>query len=253
MLAPAPPPVVTVASTGSAIAIHGAPVSGAVTLRFTHARAREADPEIVRLKDGVTQAQFEHGLAALKSDPTPILKVGDLVSGQLLGPGAPSSSVTTVLTPGRYAALDTAGTRPAAYPRAYFTVAAATAPASRPAPSAAYVMRDFAFQGPRSIRRSGSLRFSNRGKSLHFVVALKPPKGYPATRLAALLKAGRDTSAPKSTRFRGLLGLVGPRSSNDVTYSLSPGKWVLACFMQTASSKGREHSMLGMEKVVTVR
>lgn len=247
------PPVITVASKGKTVAVSGTPQSGAVTFLYTHDKSKEADPEIFRLKDGVTQDQFEAALAKLGPDPTPILKLGDLVSGAFLGPGQPSGRLTTVLTPGNYVALNTAGTKPASFPRVAFTVTAADQPATRPAPTVTYTMRDFRFSGPARIKKSGTLRFDNKGKSPHFVVALKPPKGFPATKLAALLKAGKDSKAPKATQFRSLLGLVSPGSSNDLKYSLSPGKWVIACFMQTASSKGKEHSMLGMEKVVTVR
>lgn len=247
------PPVITVASKGKTITVSGTLQSGAVTFLYTHDKSKEADPEVFRLNDGVTQDQFEQALAKLGPDPSPILKLGSLVSGQNIGPGQPSSRLTTVLTPGNYVALNTAGTKPASFPRVAFTVTAADQPATRPAPTATFAMRDFRFSGPSTIKKSGTLRLNNKGKSPHFVVALKPPKGFSATRLASLLKAGKDSKVPRATQFKGLLGLVSPGSSNDQKYSLTPGKWVIACFMQTASSKGKEHSMLGMEKVITVR
>lgn len=53
--------------------------------------------------------------------------------------------------------------------------------------------------------------------------------------------------------FIRLLGLVSPETIYVTRIDLKPGTYVLACFYGSAGSRGREHTMLGMERAVQVR
>jgi hypothetical protein len=118
-------PTLEVSSTGSAITVTGTPATGAVrfTYRYTGDPKGQSNPEVLALKPGVDPNQFIAGVHALRPNqgPEPLLaQTGTIVTGQLAGAGAPSSTITK-LKAGTYVVLDAAGQSPASWPAATFT------------------------------------------------------------------------------------------------------------------------------------
>jgi hypothetical protein len=66
------------------------------------------------------------------------------------------------------------------------------------------------------------------------------------------LRAGKEPTYAVGGPPSALVELVSPKTTNDVEVDLKTGRYLVVCFLQT-TSKSRPHSMLGMEKIVTVR
>jgi hypothetical protein len=253
--APAAPPVVTIAAGASSTpTITGADAltPGPTTLTLTTSVAREHDLSVVRLSAGRTVAQLRRYAATLKAEapPTRIGRYGALLFG-----GTPTRahpySATVVLTQGTYVVID--DTKKAEVV-GQFAVGAGSNGVTAPAPVATVTLSDYGFGVTGAIPRTGVVRFTNAGHTLHFALLVKAASPAAARHLARLLHQGHDRQAEAMAKgFDQVLGLVSPGVSNDVTLSgLAPGSYVLACFYGDAHSHGKEHTMLGMEKVVTI-
>jgi hypothetical protein len=67
-----------------------------------------------------------------------------------------------------------------------------------------------------------------------------------------LLRAGKDKQAQKlATGFANFMGPASPGAVQQETLTTKKGTYVLACFMDTQD--GREHTRLGMERIVRIR
>ena len=126
---------------------------------------------------------------------------------------------------------------------------------SAPSADASVRMIDLRFLGARTLPRNGVVRVTNSGATLHFAVLVGARDAATARRIARLLRQGKDSRAQRlASGFDELVTLISPGVSNDVTlHGLKAGSYVLVCFYGDAHSHGKPHSMLGMEKVVTVR
>jgi hypothetical protein len=243
-------PQLTIAMNGNSINVGGALQSGAVDVVSTTTNKSEANPTLVRLNPGVTPEQllaFINSPAARNTDA--VSRFGSIVfSGDVL---KGVNHQQTTLQPGNYVALDTTGDNPAKFPHASFTISQASQPATLPAPKETIKAIDFAFRGPRTLHDGDLVRFENDGFVVHMIVATEARNKAAAAQIVKLLKAGKDRPVRKlavgGTSFQNP---VSTGAVQQMTVNVKPGYWVLACFMDTQD--GREHTKLGMERVVHI-
>lgn len=164
---------------------------------------------------------------------------------------AGTSTVQADLQPGRYVGFDSVSRNPATWPFTTFVIAKASAPATLPAPQAALHAIEFGFRGPGTLHSGELVRFENSGFLVHMIFAAEAKNLLGARRIAALLKAGQDGRAQKLAV--GAASFAGPLSHGafqQLAINVPAGYWVLACFMNTQD--GREHTQLGMERVIHI-
>jgi hypothetical protein len=241
-------PTVQITSTGTAISVSGSLQSGAVNVSMT-TTSKTAEPTLVRLNPGVTEAQLLAAAPKL-ADPNDITPYGSIVFESTAPRG--TTTVQTVLAAGNYVALDTQGPNPAKAPHSGFTIAQAAQPASLPASKAKLRAIDFGFKSPRTLRAGTTVRLRNDGFVVHMIAGIGVKNAKAAKRIIALLKAGKDRKAQKlSTGFVNLLPPVSHGSVQQMTLKAKPGVYVLACFMTTQD--GRPHTRLGMLRTIRIK
>ena len=91
----------------------------------------------------------------------------------------------------------------------------------------------------------------NAGFLVHMIQGIEAPNLATANKIAADLKAGNDNAAGAlATGEYGWVGALSHGQSFESVVTQKPGYWVIACFMDTQD--GREHTTLGMEKVIQI-
>jgi len=249
----APLPTVSIALTPTAITVGGALQSGAVNVVSTAVGGKEPSPALLLLKPGVSPAEFYALLDANKvaMDPNLVSRYGSIVFDGFAAPGE-SSEAQTLLAPGQYVAIDAEAEKSVTWPRTSFTVTAAAAPATLPAPQAIERSIDFAFRGPSTLHDGELVRFENDGYVAHMNVAFPTSSRANAEKAAKALLAGKEKSIEKliigePARFAGPLS-TGAFQQETIT--AKPGWYVQVCFMETQD--GRDHTRLGMERVIKI-
>ncbi len=244
-------PTITIALNGSSITVGGALQSGAVDIRSTTTGVKDAEPTLLRLNPGVTVAQ---ALAfAASPGASDLNNVAARLGPIVFDADAPqgTTDVQTTLQPGSYLALDTNGSNPAKFPFTQFTIAAATAPATLPAPAATVTAIDFGFRGPTTLRNGQLVRFENAGFVSHMIIAIKVKNVASGAKVIALLRAGRSLAARRfAIGFTSFLGPISPGYSQQLVIRASPGVYVLSCFEDTQDH--REHVRLGMLRLIHI-
>jgi hypothetical protein len=238
-------PVITVTMNGKSISVSGSLVSGGVKVVSKVTGEASGNPTFVRLDPGVTVAQL---LKAGSGDPNNIALVASVVFSPQASKGTSSAEVS--LKPGSYVALDlnTSESNPAL---TTFTVSPSSSPAALPKPRATLNAIEFGFRGAGTLHDGELVRFGNRGFLVHMMFAARASSRARADQVAALLKAGKDNKAEGMTDASYLFfGLLTHDQSQQQIVSLRPGYWVIACFMDTQD--GREHTRLGMERVIHI-
>jgi hypothetical protein len=240
-------PQITVTMTGKAIHVTGALVSGGVRIVSRATGERAGDPALIRLNPGVTIGQFFAGLQRSAGDLNgvngAIVVDAETVNG--------TSTVQAALAPGQYVALDTAGQNPAKWPFTAFVIRPASSPAALPAPQATLSAIEFGFRGPGTLRDGQLVRFANSGWLVHMIVAARAPSAAVARQIVQLLQQGKDSQAQRlSDNFATFAGPLSHGAFQQLVVDVQPGFWVVACFMN--SQDGREHTQLGMERVIQV-
>ncbi len=244
---------ITLASSSS-IAVSGAPQSGGVNVVMNAAAGlKEPAPTLFLLKPGVSVAEV---LAYLKTnkapkDPNSTIKYGSIVFDAEAIAGK-SAEAQTYLAPGTYVALNGAGENSAKWPTTSFTVAAAPAPASLPAPAATEQSIEFGFRGPSTLHDGELVRFENAGYLVHMDFAFPVKNLAGAKKVVSALKSGREKGLEKLIAGPPV-GFAGPLSSGayqQTTITAKPGIYVQVCFMPTQD--GRSHTMLGMERIIKI-
>ncbi len=219
-------PVIKVAMNGKKITVRGALQSGGVNVVSTVTGEPAGAPTFIRLDRGVTVAQL---LKAVQGDPNNVALIASIVFSPQANKGTSSAQVS--LAPGRYVALDATSRTP---PLTTFTIAKASSPATLPTPQA----------------RVSSIEFGFRGL-VHMIVAGRGANLAGATKIAKLLKAGKDGAAQRlATGFTTFFNILTHGASQQQVVRVRPGYWVLACFQ--ATQDGREHTRLGMERVIHI-
>lgn len=242
-------PRITVAMTGKSIHVGGALQSGGVSIVSTVSGEPMGSPAFIRLNPGVTPGQFFAALQQSGGDPNGVNSVGTLVVDAQANKG--SSTVQANLAPGQYVALDTFGQNPAKWPFTIFAINPAAHPAALPKPSATITAIDFGFRGPGTLRDGSLVRFGNNGWLIHMITGARGSSLATANRIAALLRAGKDNPAQGlADGFYNFAGPISHGASQQFVLNVQPGYWVIACFMNTQD--GREHTQLGMERVIHI-
>ena len=239
-------PALNVAVTGkTGIAVSGSTVSGAVSITSTFSGKGQGGYGLVRLNQGVLFSDALHAVQSHHGDPNALTPFGSLV----VSADAPST-VQTLLTPGNYVALNLTGSGPAANV-AQFTVTQSSSPAALPAAAATETSIEFGFTGPSVLHDGTTVRLVNGGYLVHMDVLIGARNKAGADKIMALLKAGKDGKAQKlATSFADLMDPASPGAMQQEVLNAKPGYYVQACFMSTQD--GREHTALGMERVIRI-
>lgn len=213
---------------------------------------KEIDLTLFALNAGASEKQLLAASAKLKGPPTPLQQYGRFVLGATLSKQFPSYDVSLSLTPGTYLLVDDT-TAPKVV--GTFRVGAGTSGATTASPVATITLSDYKIAAPATLPSSGTVRFRNEGMSPHFVAMIRTSSAAAAMKIAMLLHQGKDAKAEKLVKaeIAPPVGLISPGVTNDVVLrNVPPGSYVLACFYGDARSHDKEHTMLGMESVVTV-
>ena len=206
-------------------------------------------PAFVRLNPGVTPGQFFAALQHSGGDPNALNGIGALVMDAQASRG--TSTVEASLAPGQYVALDTTNQNPAKWPVAMFTISPAASPAALPKPSATITAIEFGFRGPGTLRDGQLVRFANGGWLVHMIVAARAGSLAAANQVAHLLLEGKDNQAEHLANAEySFAGPLSHGAAQQLVLNVQPGYWVIACFMN--SQDGREHTQLGMERVIRI-
>jgi hypothetical protein len=243
-------PTVSIAITKTSVTVGGTLQSGAVNVVSTATGVKEAGTILFLLKPGVSAAEvFAYLDSKGKKDINASSKYGSLVFDGEVEPGQTSESQTN-LAPGQYVALVGQGPGPPKI-RTSFTVKAAASPAVLPTPQATIRSIEFGFLGPTTLHVGELVRFENEGFLAHMNIALRVKNQKAAKQLVKLLLAGKEKQAEKLAI--GGVAFAGPLSSGayqQETITAKPGVYVEACFMN--SQDGREHTRLGMERIIKI-
>jgi hypothetical protein len=243
-------PKLTLKANGSSLKVSGPKQSGAVDVHQVVSGESHANLILGRLDPGVTYAQVFKVLPKLAKDPNNVEAVGAIVFSS----GAPkgSSDVQTSLQPGKYIALDVTGKKT---PRAAkFTITKASSPAKLPKASATTNAIEFGFTGSTVFKRGTLVRGTNQGWLVHMEAFAGAKSKADGQKLLAALKAGKPNKQLRqylSGSFFSLFGPVSHGAVQQMVLNAKPGYYVEACFMNTQD--GREHTQLGMERLVQVK
>ena len=238
-------PTLRVAVTGkTGIAVSGSTVSGAVNVTSTFSGKGQGAYGLVRLNQGVSFPEALHAVQSRHGDINALTPFGTLI----VDTGAPGT-IQTLLTQGNYVALNVTGNGPSA--SAQFTVTQSSSPAALPAAAATETAIEFGFKGPKVLHDGTMVRVVNGGYLVHMDALIGASNKRGAQKIAALLKAGKDHKAQKlATGFADLMGPGSPGAVQQEILNAKPGYYVQACFMDTQD--GREHTTLGMERVIRI-
>jgi hypothetical protein len=243
-------PTVTIAMDGKSITVGGTLQSGAVDIASTNTTKKAGEPLLVRLNPGVTPDQVYAFLSSKAAkDPNNASRFGSIVFDSSAPRG--TSDVQTSLQPGQYVALDARGNHPAKFPHTAFSIAQAAQPAALPTPKATVKAIEFDFRAPHKLHSGELVRFENGGFLVHMIDAIRAKDQNAAKQLAKFLREGKTGKAFHLAQ--GDTFFLGPASTGAVqqeAVKAKPGVYVLACFMDTQD--GREHTQLGMERIIRI-
>ncbi len=244
-------PTLTLTLAPSSITVGGTLQSGGVNVVSTATGVKgEPGAVLVLLKPGVTpEALYAYIGSKGGKDLNNASKFGSIALDAEVPPGHPSETQTN-LQPGTYVALEVGGEGP---PKAHssFTVTAAKSPATLPAPQAIIRTIEFGFLGPSTLHVGELVGFENEGFLVHMDVAFQVKNMKAAKQVLKLLKAGKEKQVGKLA-IGGLefAGPLSPGAYQQETITTKPGIYVQACFMNTQD--GREHTVLGMERIIKI-
>jgi hypothetical protein len=229
-------PTVAVTAAGGNVTMQPSGPIAAGPTRFIFSGRGELS--LATLRAGVTVDQLRQTLPG--NDPAPFGQV--FLEASVL----PDHPVTVDLRPNTtYVAAVIAGRSRAI---TTFTTGAESG-AQAPTPDARIRMVDYAFRGPNTLPRNGSIRVDNDGTTLHFALAfpLRPgvtdrqvDRGFRGTNERAL---GRVV-AGEPVDVQGLIS-QGSTNDNEVRFPRR-GRYAMVCFFG-------EHNRLGMYRVYRVR
>ena len=246
-------PTINVAVSGTKqISISGSLVSGAVNIVATHSGSGSGAYGLVRLNPNepasTATAQGFEAIGSHHGDPNALTAVDDPI---MVSADAPSA-VQAVLTPGNWLAINLSGRGAGGY--VSFTVAASPSPAALAAPAATLTAIDFGFRGPKVLHNGTIVREINGGFLVHMNDLIGARSKAGAEKVIAGLRAGKGPGALRKYLTGVFIDLADPASPGGLqqeTLNAKPGYYVEACFMNTED--GREHTQLGMERLVRVK
>jgi hypothetical protein len=246
-------PTLNIALNGTTgVSVSGSEVSGAVSVVSTFTGNAPSGPNangptwgLVRLNPGATVAQAVAAVQSAHGDLNALTPYGSLFADD----SAPGTA-QTVLTPGNWVALNITGNGNPGV--ATFTVTQSASPAALPNAAATQTAIEFGFRGPTVLHNGTIVRAQNGGYLVHMVIAIGVKNAATGRQVMALLRAGKDGKAQKlsNRQFLGLAGPISPGGMQQAVLNAKPGWYVEACFMDTQD--GREHTQLGMERLIRV-
>jgi hypothetical protein len=245
-------PTLNIALNGvKGVSVSGSRVSGAVSIVSTFAGklprgSQGAEFGLVRLNPGVTIPEAAGAVISHHGDLNALTPYGALLAN-----GPAPGTVETVLTPGRWVALNITGNGQPGF--APFTVTKSSSAASLPAASATENAIEFGFRGPTKLHSGTLVRAQNHGFLVHMIVLVGGGNLTlaDARELKGLIRAGKDKQAMRfSNTFFSLLEPASPGALQQQVLDTKPGYYVEACFMDTQDH--REHSELNMLRIVQV-
>jgi hypothetical protein len=248
-------PTLNIALNGvNGISVSGNPATGAdnVVTTFTGTLpkgAHGATVGIVRLNPGVTPQQAIAAVASHHGNLDALTPFGALI----VSAGAPGT-LQTVLAPGgfTYYAVNISGNGPPAI--APINVAQSASPAALPTAGATQRAIEFGFRGPKVLHKGTIVRAENSGFLVHMIDLIGVKNKASGRAAMTLLRRGASRKAERpflNGRFVTLLDPASPGALQQFVLNAKPGFYVEACFMQTQD--GRDHTRLGMERLVQVK
>jgi hypothetical protein len=245
-------PTLTIALNGvRGISLSGSTTQGAVSIESTFTGKAPKGPDagpafgIVQLKPGMSIQKAAAAVESHRGDLNALTPYGTLLVSQ----SAPST-VETVLTPGRYVALNDSGNGQPGF--APFTVKKSSSAAALPAARATETAMEFGFRGPTVLHNGTIVRAQNHGWLVHMIVLVGVRDAATGRKVISLLRADKNRQAQKLANgdFVDLLGPASPGAMQQQVLNANPGYYVEACFMD--NQDGREHANDGMERLVRI-
>lgn len=246
-------PTLNIALKGTqGITVSGSETSGAVSVVSTFTGHAPSGPNangptwgLVRLNPGVSVQQAFQSVQSHGGDLNALTPYATLFA-DASAPG----TVQTMLTPGNYVALNITGNGQPAFET--FTVSQSHSPAALPTAAATEKSIEFGFRGPSVLHDGTMVRAVNGGFLVHMDQLIGVRNAATGRAVMVLLRAGKDQAAGKlaTHSFVNLIGPASPGAMQQQVLNTKPGYYVQACFMNTED--GREHTQLGMERLVKV-
>jgi len=243
-------PTLTLGLKGNSVTVGGSAVSGAVNITTT-VTGKPGEPALVRLNPGVSFAQFGQAVQAIGSHHGDLNYLDPYASLVYDGPEFSGTNTDQVdLQPGNYFALNTGAK--GSPPHAAFTVSPSASPAALPTPGATVSSIEFGFTGAKVLHDGELVRFQNLGFLVHMDVWVRAKSLAAAHTIVGLLLAGKDRQVGRNvaTAFGTFAGPVSSGAVQQSVITEQPGWYVQACFMDTQD--GREHTRLGMERILKI-
>jgi len=252
------PSVVTITATDYAFGVPDTIPAGLTTFRLVNQGKELHHASLVRLGDGKTVADFQAGLAAAMKSHTPppswmtfaggpnAVTLGDTgVATQLLEPGSyvlvrwiPSLDGVPHVMKGMMHPL-------------VVTAAAASSPATEPAPDVTIKLTDYDFQLSHPLTAGRQVvRVENAGAQAHEIAIAALAPGKTLRDFIAWEQGGEKGPLPTREWLGGVTTIeVGAHSQFTTTFA--PGGYLLLCFWPDTKD-GKPHLMHGMAKQITV-
>jgi hypothetical protein len=244
-------PTLSLTASSSGVTVSGSTQSGAVNVTaIASGKLKEASVVLLALKPGATVAEALAAVHQHHEDPNYANKFGSLVWDDEPTPGK-GTEAQTVLSPGKYAVLLIEG-EGAPKAHAEFEVTQAASPAALPPAEATESTIDFGFRGPTTLHDGELVRFENEGFLVHMNIAVPVKSRAAAKKFINAMVAGKERQAFKFVTGEpvGFFGPLSTGSFQQSTITAKPGVYVQVCFMQTQD--GRDHTRLGMERIITI-
>jgi plastocyanin len=250
--APAAPAVVSYTATDFAFAGPDTIAPGMTEVRMVNTGAQEHHLILGRLDEGKTLADVTELMAKdPNAEPSWLVWVGG--AGSVLG-GDASASVSD-LTPGRYVAFCfipdmTDGMKPHAMKGMVKEIVVAGTPNTAPAPTVTgeIHLSEFAFSPTTLTAGTHTLKIVNDGQKTHEIALTRLDDGATAESFLAALAPGAKNPPPGKPM--GGNGAISPGKSNYITLTLTPGTYLLVCFVP--DTDGVPHIMKGMVQTIVV-
>jgi hypothetical protein len=233
----------------SGVSVSGSTVSGAVNI-FSSGRGSYA---LVRLNPSLPPAQaIAQGFAAIGAAHGNLDALTATGNALLVAANA-GPTIETALTPGTWLALNTSSqSGPPAY--AQFTVTPSASPAPLPPVVGTQRAIEFGFRGPNVLHQGTFIRVVNDGFLVHMTQLIGVKSKADGQTVVRMLRAGvtsrRKLRRYLNGRFISLMNPASPGALQQRLVNFRRGWYVQACFMDTQD--GREHTALGMERLVRV-
>jgi hypothetical protein len=197
---------------------------------------------------GVTVAQAFAAVQKAHGDENALTPYGEVIASSQ-APG----TLQTVLPAGDCIALNvTSQNGTPGFTQ--FKVHQTGSPATLPAAAATQKSIEFGFKGPKVLHKGTVVRAENAGYLVHMIdlIGLKSKAVWPTVHRMLLAGAPQKKFRPfLNHQFVSLLNPASPGAIQQMTLNAKPGYYVEACFMDTQD--GREHTQLGMERLVRVK